>query len=227
MKWARLLFALILPLLLLGAQSRPAQAETRLAPSDDSFVRDKQAPDQRDDNFDEHASQIQVTAEGFPQGVPVDIGYLRFDLSGVQGDVSAVRLRLYNQVGPGPAVVVGLFGATSDDWNGADPGLGDETTLTFNTAPGEGDLLDQQPGVTDPAWVEFGGTALADYVRAQVAGDGRVTFRVKMVSTGFVDIALFEDRENGGGTGNTPELVIEGAASEWLLWLPVVLNEAP
>jgi hypothetical protein len=225
MKWTKLLFALILPLLLLGAQAQPTQAETRLAPSDDSFVRDKENPDQRNDNFDEYEAQIQVTVEGFPQGVPVDIGYLRFDLSGVQADVSAVRLRLYNQVKPGPAVVVGLFGTTSDDWNGADPGLGDETTLTFNNAPGEGDLLDQELGVTTPAWVEFSGAALTDYVRAQVGGDGRVTFRVKIVSTGILDIAMFEDRENGGGTGNTPELVIEGAASESLLYLPLVLNK--
>lgn len=224
MKWTRFPLALLLPLLLLNAQPHPTRADVRLAPSDDSFVRDK--PGARDANFDESEDELLVTAEGFPQGVPVNVGYLRFDLSGVQGDVSVVRLRLYNQVGPGPAVVVGLFAATGDDWNGADPGLGDETTLTFNTAPGEGDLLDQQPGVTDPAWLEFGGTALADYVRGQVAGDGRVTFRVQIVSTGFVDIALFEDRENGGGTGNRPELVIEGVASESLIYLPLVLNEA-
>jgi hypothetical protein len=224
MRWTKLLLALILPLVLLGAQARPTRADAHLTPTDDSFVRDKDG--ERDTNFDNDVDEILVTAEGFPVGTPVNVGYLRFDLSGIEGDVNAARLRLYNQLGPGPAIQIGLYATTGDDWNGAAAGLGDETTLTFNNAPGEGDLLDQQAGPPDPAWMEFGGTALTDYVVQQIAGDGQVTFRVKMVSTGFVDVSIFEDRENGGGTGNLPELVLEGPQGTSMLYLPFVMNEA-
>jgi hypothetical protein len=226
MRWTRFVLVLLVPLVLLGIQSHPTRANAPLNPIDDSFVRDKEEPYERDTNFDEHPDEILVTMEGVFKHVPVNVGYLRFDLTGVEGDVGAARLRLYNQIGPGPAIQVGVYATTSDDWNGAEAGLGDETTLTFNNAPAEDRLLDQQAGASDPAWMEFGGPALTDYVNSQIAGDGLVTFRVKMVSTGIVDISIFEDRENGGGTGNLPELVLEEPSSEPKLYLPLVLNEA-
>ena len=206
MKRIRLLLAVILLLLLASANPEPAFADATINATDDSFVR-VSAPN---DNFDEHADEISVTAEGFPTGVPEDIGYFRFDLSNLSGTLTTARLRLYNQASPGPSVTVAVYSTTSDDWNGAAASNGDETTITFNSAPAEDSLLDSETGSSDPAWMEFTSSALTTYVNNQLAGDKIVTFRVKVTSTGIADINLFEDRENGGGTGNVPELVLEG-----------------
>ena len=219
MAWSRLSLVVVWILALAGALPAPAAVETVLVPTDDAFVRDKAR--QRDTNFDQDADEILVTAEGFPQGVPVDIGTLRFDLSGLSGTFASAELRLYNQATPGPSVEVSVYSAVDDDWNGAGAGLGDETTITFNLAPAEGSLLDAQPGASDPAWMVFEGAALTSYVGAQLAGDEMVTFRVKVTSTGFVDVNVFEDRENGGGTGNAPRLVLVPYA----IYLPLVIQE--
>lgn len=220
MKWTRFLFALVMPLMLIGAGPVPVAADVRLGPTDDTFVRDKAG--QRDVNLNGHENQILVTAEGFPTGVPVNIGYLRFDLSDVSGSLGSARLRLYNQVSPGPRVTVAVYGVTSDDWNGPDAGLGDETTLTFANAPAEDGLLDEQAGAGHPAWIEFGGPALTAYVAAQLAGDGRVTFRIQVTSTGLADVCILEDRENGGRTGKVPELVLQRGTAGSTLYLPLV-----
>ena len=193
-----------------------------LKPTDDTFVRDKQG--QRDANFDGHEDQILVTAEGFPKGVPVNVGYLRYDLSDVRGDLTAARLRLYNQVSPGPDVTLAVYGTADDDWNGGAPGLGDETTLTLNNAPAEGGMLAERPGSAEPAWVEYEGAALTAYVAEQLAGDGLVTFRLVVTSSGFVDICILEDRENGGGTGKGPQLVLEGVTVGTTIYLPLVVK---
>ena len=211
MRGIRLWLATLLFLVLIGSRPAPARADEGIAPTDDAFVRDEDG--QRDTNFDEHADQILVTAEGFPGGVPVNIGYLRFELSGLSGTLTSARLRLYNQASPGPSVTVAVYSTTEDDWNGAAPGLGDETTLTFNNAPAEAGLLDSQSGSSSPAWMEFSGSTLTAYVNDQLSGDEMVTLRVKVTSAGFADVNVFEDRENGGGTGHAPSLVLEGVTS--------------
>lgn len=177
-----------------------------LSPTDDTFVRDRAGF--RDTNFDEHADELLVTAQGFPEGVPVDVGYLRFDLTSVSGPVSSVRLRLYNQASPGPNITVGVYSTADDDWNGGASDIGDETTLTFNNAPTETALLDSASGSAGPAWMEFSSSTLTEYVNNQVNEDDLVTLKLKVTSTGIADINVFEDRENGGGTGNTPQLVL-------------------
>jgi hypothetical protein len=134
---------------------------------------------------------------------------------------------MYNQVSPGPRITVAAYSTVDDDWNGADAGLGDETTLTFNNAPAEDSVLDERSGSSDPAWMEFSSSALTAYVADQLAGDGWVTFRVRVTSTGFVDINIYEDRENGGGTGKVPELVLEGPTEGALLYLPLVSRNYP
>jgi hypothetical protein len=205
MKWIRVLLLTSIVFGLLGLQPQQAWADEVYYPTDDTFVRDKVG--QRDTNFDEHADELLVTAEGFPSGVVVDIGYLRFDLSAASPALD-VQFRLYNRAAPGSGVTVGLYSTTSDDWNGGAGGLGDETTLTFNNAPAEGALLDSQTGGAVPGWMEFGSAALATYVNDQIAGDGLVTLRVKVTTTGMADVNVFEDQENGGGTGHIPELLL-------------------
>ena len=209
MKHFRLILALALSLTLIGVYPQVARADVTLNPTDDTFVRDKAGG--RDTNFDGHVDQLNVTAEGFPIGAPVDIAYLRFDLSSLSGtSLTGATLRLYGQY-VAPNVQIAIFSTGSDDWNGTDAGLGGETTLTFNNAPSEGSQLDS--AVSSPgsaAWWEFSGPQLRTYVQNQLpdnGGDGYVTLRVKVVSTGMADIQSFEDHENGGGTRSGPALV--------------------
>jgi hypothetical protein len=198
-----MILCLVLALTLL---SHRAEATTvMLYPTDDSFVR-VGAPDT---NFDEHSDEISVTAA---MGDISDIGYLRFDVSSVFGtdQIDTVTLRLYNQVSPGIGVTVALYSTANDDWNGDADGNGDETTLTYNNAPAEGSALATATGSS--GWMEFSSSALATYVNNQLpvnGGDGLVTLRVEVTSGGIADINNFEDRENGGGTGNEPELAME------------------
>jgi hypothetical protein len=220
MRAMRFLLVLLVPFILLDAQAGPATVDLTLLPNDDTFVRDK--PGERDVNLDGHGCQILITAEGFPTGVPVDVGYLRFDLSNLSGEVTSARLRVYNRVSPGSRVTVAAYGTVGDDWNGVTAGLGDEATLTWNNAPAEDRWLGEQAGASRPAWIEFDGPELAAYVNEQRAGDGLVTFRVQVTSTGLADICILEDRENGGGTGNLPELVVEVSAGRKTLYLPLI-----
>ncbi len=199
---------LLLGVLLSLVGSRQVFADVTINPDDDSFVRVSDPTS----NFDEDAQTISVTAEGFPTGSPEDIGYLRFDVSGLSGTLTSARLRVYNRASPGPSVTVAVFDPGSDDWNGGTSGIGDETTLTYNDAPAPlgGTQLDSQAGSAMPAYMEFDSASLTTYVDDQIAGDGLVTFLLRVTSTGLSDLNFFEDRENTSGSGNLPELVLEG-----------------
>lgn len=208
-RWTRVcVLALSLALALGARRADVASADTTRNPTDDTFVRVSEPTT----NFDEDSFTISVTAEGFPTGEPEDIGYLRFDVSGVSGTLTGATLRVFNRLSPGPSVTVAVYDQGSDDWNGAAGGLGDETTLTFDNAPAPlgGTQLDTEIGSAAPAWMEFSSAALTSYVADQIAGDGSVTFVLRVTTTGIADLNFFDDREDTGGTGNAPELVLEG-----------------
>lgn len=204
-------WTLLLGVLILGARTASgapsAQGGVVLSPADDAFVRIRSPVA----NFDEHPQGISVTAVGFPEGLPEDFGYLRFNVSAYGGTVADAQLELYNRIAPGPAVTVGLYAVEGDDWNGAAEGLGDETTITFSNAPAEAALLDVQPGAAAPAWMVFQSAALTAHLAARVAGGSEwVTLRLRVMSNGMTNLNFFEDREDGGGTGNTPRLHLSG-----------------
>lgn len=206
-RWGLVIVALTAAL----ATASPGYAATRtvLNPTDDTFVR-VGAPAA---NFNQDANGISVTTG---MGAVSDIGFLRFDLSSISSaDTLTATLRLYERTGFGSGVIVGVFSAANDDWNGAAAGNGDETTLTYNNAPSEGSLLASANVPSNPGWIEFSGTALTNYVKTQSptnGGDGWVTLRLRITnSEGIVQISSFEDRENDGGTGNPPELPLDVA----------------
>lgn len=212
MKQIRLVLVLGVILVFAGRHPQLADAYGTLVPNDDIFVRDKVG--ERDTNFDQHTEELHVTAEGFPLGDPVDIVYLRFDVSSFGGSViDSATLRLYGQYNA-PSMILAVFSTVSDDWNGGADGMGDQTTLTFNNAPEEDIQLDSAITSTgSPGWWEFTGPQLRTYVEDQLpdnGGDGYITLRVRAVSTGIADIQNFEDREDGGGSGNSPQLVLLG-----------------
>jgi hypothetical protein len=107
-------------------------------------------------------------------------------------------------------VTVTVYKTNSDDWNGgAAAGNGDETTLTYNNAPASAGALATFTGNGFTGWWAFHSDALTTYVRQQLtdqSGDGVVTFRLEATGSGLSQLCSFEDRENGGGTGNEPEL---------------------
>lgn len=199
-----MLLAFALVILLTPTQARASIAT--LYPTDDTFVR-VGAPDT---NFNGNADAISVTSG--VGGTPSDIGYLRFDVSSISTEaIGSLTLRLYNRVSPGSSVTVAVYSTSSDDWNGVAAGNGGETTLTYNNAPAENSVLASATGSSSPAWMEFSSAALINYVNGKLTGNGGnglVTFRIKVTSSGIADINSFEDRENGGGTGNMAQLVI-------------------
>ena len=207
-RWTRAVISVIAVMVFGALRADLVLADTTRNPTDDTFVRVTEPAI----NFDEDSFTISVTAEGFPDGEPEDIGYLRFDVSGLSGTLTNATLRVYNRLSPGPSVTVAVLNPGSDDWNGAAAGLGDETTLTFDNAPAPlgGTQLDTQDGSAVPAWMEFNSAALTSYVSDQIAGDETVTFVLRVTTTGFADLNFFEDREDTAMSGNLPELVLEG-----------------
>jgi hypothetical protein len=125
--------------------------------------------------------------------------YLKFDLSGITGAITAGKLRLYgaltNVVDSGiPNVAV--YSATNTSWN--------ETTLTYNNRPLSGTTILAQKGITGTAgqWFEFD---LTNFLKAEkAAGRNVVTLVLKATNT-TNPVATF----NSGEAANfQPELLV-------------------
>ena len=112
-------------------------------------------------------------------------GYLRFTIASVSGSITHAVLRLYvddNGTKDGPA----LYG-TSTNWS--------ETTITWNTAPPAGALIDDKGALPKNTWVEYDITAL-------VAG-GNGTYSVLLLGQGG-DSVDFSARQGS----HPPEVVL-------------------
>lgn len=117
--------------------------------------------------------------------------YVKFDVAGLTGTVQSARLRLYVSDGTddGPRV----YKATSNTW--------DEATITWNTQPGLGTVVGDDPlKVPSGGYVEWDVTSL-------VAGNGLVTFAL---------VADSADRMNGRSRedASPPQLVIHTAPTK-------------
>jgi hypothetical protein len=111
--------------------------------------------------------------------------YVKFDVSGVQGVVTSVKLRLYSTVGSNSVSSVYLV---SNDWA--------ETGITWNNAPGiSGSPLDSLDTNETDVWVEYD-------VTSAVSGDGIVSFGFTNNHPNWVN---YNAREAGV---NPPTLVI-------------------
>lgn len=115
-----------------------------------------------------------LSVDGAPD--PVEESYLRFNVSGVNGQVQNAKLRVYvtaNATNNGPAVYL-----ASNSWT--------ESTLTWNTRPSLSSGPADNKGVLTPnTWVEYDVTSL-------LSGDGAYTFALIADST---DGAEFSSRE--------------------------------
>lgn len=96
--------------------------------------------------------------------------YLKFDLTGVRGAIYSAELKLHCKALPDNApAAAAIFAVPDDQWR--------ETTVTWNSAPSAGRLLDSRTGIS-----MIGATYtfdVTDFVAAELAGDMMVTVLVK------------------------------------------------
>lgn len=118
---------------------------------------------------------------------------LQFDLSTVEASEFTALLRLYATRNDGDVTL--SVSEIPDTW--------DDATVTWNTAPAEGDLITSEAFATDQIneYFEFDVT---EYVKAQLAGDNVASFSIFDQNADNVD-SRFNSKE---ATDNLPELVI-------------------
>ena len=120
---------------------------------------------------------------------------MRFNISGLSGPVSDVKLRLWvTDASPNQQQV---FAVRPDTW--IESGAG---SLTYNSAPTidpPGSPLGGAPAPATGAWVEI------DLANSAVSGNGSVSFLIKSAGT---NSAIFSSREGS----NPPQLVIVSGA---------------
>jgi hypothetical protein len=121
---------------------------------------------------------------------PIYRSYLQFNVAGVSGAVSDVKLRLYvTDPSPNPQQV---FAVSPDTW--IESGAGG---ITYNATPAIDTPATPLAGAPVPAtgWVEI------DLPNAAVSGNGPVSFALKSAGT---NSAIFSSREGA----NRPQLVV-------------------
>jgi len=193
----------------------PARADSHLNPTDDTYV------DLNDPNPitppGKNGYGLLSDYSYFPAFVVTRRVYLRFDLSTMSDDAYPGSLLRLHIIGA-PFNTTGNLAlwSTGDDWNGANAGNGDETTLTWNNAPAPITKIDTQPAGAVGTDIDFYSTALFSYIynqRSANGGDDIASFMVQWdscSSCGFFDNITFEDREDYGGSGKPPELILLG-----------------
>jgi len=211
----KIIIILILFLVVSMLSLVPARADGLLNPTDDTYV-DINDPNPTTPPGKDGYSLL-TDYSTFPSFVVTRRVYLRFDISTLLGDASSGSLlRLHIIKAPFNTIGNLALWSTGDDWNGGTAGNGDETTLTWNNAPAPIVKLDTQPAGALGANIEFSSAALITYINSQRianGGDNVISFMVQWDSCttcGFFDNITFEDRENFGGSGKPPELVLIG-----------------
>ena len=117
---------------------------------------------------------------------------MRFDISGLSGSVSDVKLRLW--VTDASSDQQQVLAVTPDSW--VESGAG---SLTYNNAPTidpPGTPLGSAPAPATGAWV------VIDLANSAVSGNGSVSFLIKSAGT---NSAIFNTKE---AATNRPELVV-------------------
>ncbi len=200
---------LILVLLTTMLNFSPARATGFLNPTDDTYT------DLNEPALNTNGAPLVADYSYLPDYVITRRVNLRFDLSAMTTDaLPGSVLRLHVLVGPFNTIGNLALWSMGDDWNGADPGIGSETTLTWDNAPAPIAKLDTKPAGADGTDIEFSSDALQSYINSQRSdngGDNVASFMVQwdsLTTHGFIDVTYFENRENSGGSGMPPELIL-------------------
>jgi hypothetical protein len=121
--------------------------------------------------------------------------FLKFDLSGVTGTVSAAKLRLFGSH-PTNSAALSAYAVASNNWS--------ETTINFSNQPMLGAKQGASVSVTTTA--AYREWDVGAFVAAQKgAGINVVSLAVTMDATNDAGPAVFNSRENGS---NKPQLVV-------------------
>lgn len=123
--------------------------------------------------------------------------YLRFNLTGLSGTVSAVQLRVYGKIDGTavPSVPVGVFAVSNTTWT--------EAALTWNNKPASGAALDTATA-TNAAYT-YHTWDITSYVQGELAA-GRTNIALVMKSLQAHDPRIFWNSSEFGS--NPPQLVV-------------------
>jgi hypothetical protein len=184
-----------------GAVSSSGQA-----PTDDAYASSSEPAQTHDDD------RLGVQASNLGSCSPTGIAYLKFD-AGFSGSLSRAALWMYNTLPSSTATVLGVHAVADDSWV--------ESTLTWNNAPPLGALLASAIPPASAGWMEFSSPGLTAYMVGEQGGDGIASLAVQVdtCSGDLVDVNVFEDRENTGGSGELPYLLLESVTAVELVSL--------
>jgi hypothetical protein len=119
-------------------------------------------------------------------GSPIVRTYIRFNVQGVSGMITRVRLRVFANSSSSSGYTVS--GVSDNTWN--------ELTINYNNAPPVGGVAGSSNGFSGGAWTTVDITSL-------VTGNGTINLALTTSSTTAISLA---SRESGA---NAPQLIVE------------------
>jgi len=158
------------------APARATSADQTFAPTADAFV-----------SASSPSSNYGTSTKLYTDGSPTFRSYVRFDLSGLAGQVvTSATLRLYAATAGAPDETIAVHGSTAASWT--------ETGITYSTAPSFGPAVARTGPVAAGSWVSLDVTQL-------VKPDSAVTL---VVDSQYDTRIRFASRE----TTRAPQLVV-------------------
>ena len=119
-------------------------------------------------------------------GSPIVNSYLRFNVSGITGTVTRVRLLIFANSSLNTGITANAVADTS--WG--------ETSMTYNNAPAMGSALVTSSSIATSTWVTL-------TVTGYITADGTYSIGITDPSTTAISLA---SRESGA---NAPQLIID------------------
>jgi hypothetical protein len=174
------LITIIMILTMISAIPMTMAATTKIYPSDDVFVRD----DDPNDNFGTGSWQNDLRI-GYQSSHGNDETYLKFDISGLSGEIINSASLSFDPVAYNDNPVVNLYYVSSNGWN--------ENSITWNSKPSQSTFLDS----------------------ASITGPDRVGFDIgsSYISGNYLSVALVENGGQGFVQGYSTNLV--GGENYW------------
>jgi hypothetical protein len=188
LKKSTIYFSLLCVVVLVGSglavfsQPQPVNASSTLTftPVADSYV-NQSSPDK---NYGNNRS-IRI------DGSPLVRSYLRFEVSGINGNINSVTLRIYANSSSNSGFEV--HKVSDNAWQ--------EKNVTFNNGPNPGEKVGTSPHFSSNSWVNTDVSSLLN-------SDGTVSIAVTGIDQTAVNLAAREDRNH------KPQLLVELASQE-------------
>jgi len=178
-----------------------APVSTTLSPVADAYV---QTGTYANTNFGTATSIVTKagTGDGYREG------YLRFDLSGISGNLTNAKLRLYAKSKEGNSTR-SIYTVATDTWG--------ETTITYNNKPAYASAI-ATDSITALGWVEFD---ISNYIMSEYAGDQLASICIKDPVTNNNIGTDFYSKE-WTTTTQRPQLVITSNATSFSVAPPII-----